>query len=338
VSNFAGEEQSGQSIVRRATMDVAAAGTCTRSKRKRRLRCLTTRGISVNTSYSERFVERVLAVTSPQWLADELARTERRGYIFEPLRNLIAGLIDPAEATACDFGCGRGASTICLGRLGFQRVIGIDPKPEAVEIAKMRAQEWGLSSVLQFECLPDTLSSPFPSGHFDLVLCNAVLEHIPPSKRREHLTEIGRVLKHGGLLVVNGTPNRWFAFDGHTTKLWLVPYMPLRMACAYARLRGRVWGSGTVDDFVAAGIRGVSLLELRSYLPKKSFALELAPDRWVGQHYLQTSAARPDEGRLVDAAKVLLVRFAQVIAPALRPMGIPMTVFLPQLSMVFRKR
>ena len=47
-------------------------------------------------------------------------------------------------------------------------------------------------------------SLPYPDGHFHVVLCNQVLEHIP--KDRNVLMELKRVLGPGGMLIL-GVPN-----------------------------------------------------------------------------------------------------------------------------------
>lgn len=47
---------------------------------------------------------------------------------------------------------------------------------------------------------------PFPDSSFDLVTCNMVVEHLPDPLRT--FTELGRVLRPGGVLMVH-TPNVW---------------------------------------------------------------------------------------------------------------------------------
>lgn len=56
---------------------------------------------------------------------------------------------------------------------------------------------------------------PFPNASFDLVTCNMVFEHL--AKPLEALTEIARVLRPGGTLILH-TPNLWnyMVFLNHT--------------------------------------------------------------------------------------------------------------------------
>jgi SAM-dependent methyltransferase len=80
----------------------------------------------------------------------------------------------------------------------------------------------------------DAQELPFPDGHFDTVLVNEVLEHVPDQDKA--LLEIHRVLRPGGYLVVF-SPNRWYPVETHGVRwrgrsrgiTFLVPYVPLRL-------------------------------------------------------------------------------------------------------------
>ena len=49
---------------------------------------------------------------------------------------------------------------------------------------------------------------PYPDGHFDLVFDNSAIEHIPDLQQT--LSEIGRVLKPGGIFALNVLNHRYF--------------------------------------------------------------------------------------------------------------------------------
>ena len=96
-----------------------------------------------------------------------------------------------------DVGCGNGRFLAQMRKLGWE-VVGVEPDPEAVRIAKER---FGL------EVFQGTLEEAgFPDNSFDAITMNHVIEHVPDPIRL--LAECRRVLKPGGKLVVV-TPNIW---------------------------------------------------------------------------------------------------------------------------------
>ncbi len=63
---------------------------------------------------------------------------------------------------------------------------------------------------------------PFSAGRFDVVFCNAVIEHVG-SRARQH-EFLGEILRIGHAAFVT-TPNRWYPVELHTM-LPLVHYLP----------------------------------------------------------------------------------------------------------------
>jgi SAM-dependent methyltransferase len=81
---------------------------------------------------------------------------------------------------------------------------------------------------------------PFPSGHFDVVFSNAVVEHVGDAGRqRRFVAEALRVSKRFFIV----TPNRLFPFETHTG-LPLLHYLPPEMFRALLRpTRFSIWAS-----------------------------------------------------------------------------------------------
>jgi SAM-dependent methyltransferase len=75
---------------------------------------------------------------------------------------------------------------------------------------------------------------PFKDDEFDILFCNAVLEHVGGRpQQKEFLSEVFRVSKRFFL----ATPNRWFPVESHT-HLPLVHYLPTSIHRAVLRTLG----------------------------------------------------------------------------------------------------
>ena len=101
-----------------------------------------------------------------------------------------------------DAGCGDGINLIGLDQLTAGQslrasICAVDYNP----LRLARARRVAATARLQQGSLYDL---PFRGDSFDIVLCNHVIEHVPDMSRA--LTELHRVLRPGGLLVV-GVPN-----------------------------------------------------------------------------------------------------------------------------------
>ena len=87
-------------------------------------------------------------------------------------------------------------------------VVGVDIEPEAVRHAGATYQRPNL----RFLCGPAE-EIPIPGQHlFDVVISFETLEHLCPESQRQFLTEIKRLLRPGGLLMIS-TPNRLIYSD-----------------------------------------------------------------------------------------------------------------------------
>jgi SAM-dependent methyltransferase len=91
---------------------------------------------------------------------------------------------------------------------------------------------------------------PFPTGHFDIVFSNAVIEHAGnPQHQRQFVAEALRVSKRFFL----STPNRWFPVETHTG-LPIVHYLPPPVFRALInRTRFRHWALEAHLNLLTAG-------------------------------------------------------------------------------------
>ncbi|WP_410665358.1 class I SAM-dependent methyltransferase [Amycolatopsis sp. lyj-84] len=111
-----------------------------------------------------------------------------------------------------DMGCGTGRFTIPLALAGA-RMTGLDLTAAMLDQARTKAKAAGVD--IDFR-QGDMASLPFPDNSFDVVTSMLALMHIPLSDRQSVFSEIARVLKPGGrmlLCVKNGVFERMFSGD-----------------------------------------------------------------------------------------------------------------------------
>lgn len=106
-------------------------------------------------------------------------------------------------ARALDIGCREGIQGRWLARRGYT-VTGIDLEPQCAGALVVDVDD-GL---------------PFPDGHFDLVWCSEVLEHLRDPARAT--AEMRRVVRPGGTLVLT-TPNSYFWLQRLASLVGLTP-------------------------------------------------------------------------------------------------------------------
>lgn len=103
-----------------------------------------------------------------------------------------------ASARIIDYGCGYGRLTGLAQQQGFTNIEGVDTSASLIERARQNHPD------LTFRVLPDPPLLPYPDASIDAVLLVAVLTCIPTNHgQRRLITELGRVLRPGGVLYVS---------------------------------------------------------------------------------------------------------------------------------------
>lgn len=100
-----------------------------------------------------------------------------------------------------EVGCGTGTLTLEAKRqVGASgKVCGIDVLPGMIENSRRKAAQANLDITFQLGGIDDI---PFPADRFDAVMCSFMIFHMSEAVRRKGITEIYRVLKPGGRLLV----------------------------------------------------------------------------------------------------------------------------------------
>lgn len=115
---------------------------------------------------------------------------------------LTAGVMSHLRGakTLLDLGCGSGNDALRLAREGFH-IVGLDVSASAIEQAESRAREEALEA--HFLQADMTQGLPFPQASFDGVLANLSLHYFSWERTRFVLSDIRRVLRAGGVLVMH---------------------------------------------------------------------------------------------------------------------------------------
>jgi ubiquinone/menaquinone biosynthesis C-methylase UbiE len=117
-----------------------------------------------------------------------------------------------------DVGCGRGELVLHLARLG-RSAIGIDYSKSAIEICQdtLIKEKAPVRRLGQFK-LANVTNLPFQAETFDAVFMLDVVEHLTKEETEKALSELKRVLKKGGRIIVH-TNNKFLLREQAVTRL-----------------------------------------------------------------------------------------------------------------------
>src|ERR1700741_5325108 len=202
---------------------------------------------------------------------------DKRGGRWEPEQFLATGGADVAASAAwlselgagprwgrvLDFGCGAGRLTQALAEHADE-VVGVDGSPPMLE----QARQLAASRLCTFVLNESQALSQYPADSFDLVYSELVLQHLPEPVIDGYLAEFIRVLRPGGVALLQCTTRPLWTFKGTVGRLapgWLIRlaqkvflrypapmrmtrYAPSRLRSVVAAAGGSVAATRTVDD------------------------------------------------------------------------------------------
>ncbi len=122
-------------------------------------------------------------------------------YPSPELAATVATDIVKSRARVLDIGCGGGLDAIFLAKCGF-RVIGVDISHNALRIARKRARQ---AHVQVSWCRADAFELSIENATIDFINDRGVFHIIEEGDRPKYSSELFRVLRAGGHILVRGS-------------------------------------------------------------------------------------------------------------------------------------
>jgi 2-polyprenyl-3-methyl-5-hydroxy-6-metoxy-1,4-benzoquinol methylase len=138
--------------------------------------------------------------TSPIGTRQYFEEVEVRKHTVEPHIPRFAEFDRWKGKRVLEIGCGIGTATICFARAGAS-VTAVDLSPKSLELAKQRAEVFGLSHRIEFyQADAEKLSDVVPPAPYDLIYSFGVIHHTPHPERvidqiRTHFVKPESILK-----------------------------------------------------------------------------------------------------------------------------------------------
>lgn len=178
-----------------------------------------------------------------------------------------------------DAACGEGYGSSLIAQ-NAKKVIGLDIDKEAVNNANSKYGNDKLSFV---EGSVETL--PFENAYFDMVISYETIEHVNESVQKAFLTEIKRVLKPGGILIMS-TPNKTVYTDSvsshnqfHIKEFYIQEYVDfLHEQFAYVELFSQFPDTGY---FILRDEQGASMSYPGQNIEKSRYVIAICSDEEV---------------------------------------------------------
>lgn len=143
---------------------------------------------------------------------------------INPLRlNWVDERVSLSGKRVLDVGCGGGILSESMARRGAD-VLGIDMGEAPLNVARLHAEQAGVTSVSYRQCTVESLAEEMPAS-FDVITCLEMLEHVPDPSAI--VAACYRLVKPGGQVffsTLNRNPKSWlFAIVGAEYVLRMLP-------------------------------------------------------------------------------------------------------------------
>ena len=283
---------------------------------------------------------RKIAARKGNFFKDEIDRSEDPNYMLKTIKMLIKEFnIEIKNKNILDFGCGAGSFGLNLLRLGATNVTGVEVDQELIDIADSRLNDFFPDQCIlkKIDYIDGKYKLPFSDETFDIVWPHAVMEHVFPKHRRFVLKELFRVLKKGGHIIIDATPNRLWIKENHTSGIYLLNYLPFRLAAFIAKVfSSMVPFNQTNNELLSRGFRGITYWLVRK---------ELDSAICLGNQYRKkdlriymNGIKNKHDSSFKKLIKIIYENLMSILDPIFSAFNLPQTAFLPWHIIVFKKQ
>jgi SAM-dependent methyltransferase len=177
-----------------------------------------------------------------------------------------------AGAVCLDLGCGVGALTTDLIRLGAARAVGLDPDAERIRIARIAARRLHPELADRVEYRAQTIQRVEGTAIFDVVVSRDTFEHIHDLPTV--LGEVARLLRPDGRCYVGFGPLYRSPFGDHGLLGLRLPWLHLVIAPVPDKPRFGRLPSQRRLDLVDRELNGLTLAEIEGIVQRSPLEFE----------------------------------------------------------------
>lgn len=177
------------------------------------------------------------------------------------------------DGAAClDLGCGVGALTTDLVRLGADHAIGIDPDVDRIRVARLAARAFHPDLVDRVEYRAATIQDLEGRAAFDVAVSRDTFEHIHDLP--VVLREVARLLRSDGRFYVGFGPLYRSPFGDHGLLGLRIPWVHLLVAPTPDAPRFGEWPSRRRLDLLDRELNGRTLNEIKVIIERSPLEVE----------------------------------------------------------------
>ncbi len=179
---------------------------------------------------------------------------------------------DLAGTVCLDLGCGVGALTTDLVRLGAARATGIDPDEDRIRVARAAARALQADVAERVDYRATTIQGIEGQAIFDVIVSRDTFEHIHDLS--DVLAHAARLLRPAGRMYVGFGPMYRSPFGDHGLLGMRIPWLHLLVAPMPNAPRFGTWPSVRRLRLLDRELNGLSLAEIRTIIEQSPLEAE----------------------------------------------------------------
>lgn len=199
----------------------------------------------------------------------------------ELVADILESFTPVEDLEILDLGCGNGGAALALSERGA-KVTAVDFNPKRIQKLKENVLE--LHSKIHV-LRGNAQNLDFPTGCFDWVILQDVLEHLPEPEKA--VQEINRVLKKHGSVYIS-TPNRWSPLNFISDPHWNLPLVSVFARRSVVFYVTKIVGRENISRQDLAAL--LSLNKLRHLLEREGLQIQFVHRRIVFELFRRPTA------------------------------------------------